>query len=155
MRVLDPGHSYALDALEPAGGRAFGQILRFVKRVGEGYPGNEEPPHPGVQTQEVLRALIDRTKYVREQSRQLGDEDSVLDNEDLIEKLREALWILEERAARRHKRPWPVLGIRDGEIEHAPTCQRCGHVGCEGACEREYGDDYTETYDTDDTGASD
>lgn len=134
MRVLDPGHSYALDAFEPGGGRAFGQILRFVKRVGEGYPGNEEPPHPGVQTQEVLRALIDRAKYVREQSRQLGDDESVDDNDIVISLLARAIYYLELRAARRHGRHLSTNG--SVRIEELPTCERCGHVGCEASCAR-------------------
>lgn len=52
MKVIEPGHVYKLNTLD-------GDIdvtLTFVNRE----PGKE---HPGTQTQEVLRALIDRTRH--------------------------------------------------------------------------------------------
>lgn len=54
MKILEPGHVYVLsqiDAHDDEGAEAV--VLRFVNR--------EDNPHPGTQTQEVLRALIDRT----------------------------------------------------------------------------------------------
>jgi hypothetical protein len=59
MKVLEAGHKYELLSLD--GGEP--QILTFVKREGEGYPGNVGH-HPGTTLQEVLRAEIDRGMYV-------------------------------------------------------------------------------------------
>src|SRR5258707_13345918 len=42
------------------------QTLQFVKREGEGYPGNIGH-HEGTTMQEVLRVLIDRAKYINGQ----------------------------------------------------------------------------------------
>lgn len=122
MKVLDPGHFYELTALDAKASERC-EYLLFVKRVGEGYPGNEGP-HPGTTTQEVLRALIERTKYVDNQIHDFA-------NVDVLSSLREAIWHLEERAARRHNRTLdvPVEGIED-----LPVCEKCNHIGCEGAC---------------------
>ena len=87
MRVLDPGHVYELDQL--GGGT---QIIRFVKRSGGAITYPEE--WPGVQVQEVLRALIDRTKY-------LYDILPCHETADALEFLREALYLYEVRAWRR------------------------------------------------------
>jgi hypothetical protein len=62
MKVIDPGHTYSLRSLDGNGDVR----LRFVKRQGPGYPGNIGR-HSGTTTQEVVRALIDRTKYVDKQ----------------------------------------------------------------------------------------
>lgn len=130
MRVFDPGHCYELDQLDE-GHDEWRQLLHFVKRVGPGYPGNEAPAHAGTTIQEVLRALIDRLKYVREQSALQQDTLSYGLDFRCIKHLREVLWILEERAARRHGRPWPCVGANAPEIENIPTCEGCGHIGCE------------------------
>lgn len=127
MRILDPGHSYELRELDGTNGT---QLLRFVKRCGEKYPGNGTTPYPGVQMQEILRALIDRLKYVRAQSVELSDNDSIVTDDRCIDYLRATLLELELRAARRHKR---VLR-KEGHIEDMPTCDGCGHVGCTGGC---------------------
>lgn len=58
MKVTEAGHVYELDQLDDTH-RA---ILTFVKR-----DGDAENKHPGVQNQEVLRALIDRVKYLEAQ----------------------------------------------------------------------------------------
>lgn len=56
MKIIEPGHVYELDQLdmkvntEPV-------VLRFVNRE------ETETQHAGTQTQEVLRALIDRTVH--------------------------------------------------------------------------------------------
>lgn len=65
-----------------------------MKRTGDGYPGNEEA-YPGTLTQEVLRALIDRTKYV---DRQIPHSC----NKEAIRSFRHVLAIFEDRAAYRH-----------------------------------------------------
>ncbi len=119
MREIDPGHLYELDTLDSGYGR--GEILRFVKRVGDKFPGNEPPAYSGTTTQEVLRALIARTKYVDGQRH--FDE-----NDDVIEHLRAALWLLEWRAHRVRDSRLPLW--RPHEVEHAPTCITCGHITC-------------------------
>lgn len=121
MIVRDPGHDYVLQSLD---GEA-PQRLTFVKREGPGFPGNVGS-HPGTTTQDVLRALIERAKYV---NGQIADPANAL----VIRNLREAFWHLEERAARRHGRPW-TLPIGFEGIEELPGCPRCGHVGCDGVC---------------------
>lgn len=132
MKVLDEGHSYALahyDAEHPTV-----EILNFVKRIGEGYPGNRGPFHSGTNIQEVCRVLIDRLNYVMNQARELGDEQSVRTDSRCVLLLRDVLWLLEERAARRAERPWPCVESYDPQIEHIPTCSKCGHIKCDGMC---------------------
>lgn len=124
MEVVDPGHKYhlrSLDLPEPLE-RGF-EILNFVKREGPGYPGNVGH-HSGTTTQEVLRALIDRTQYVENQ---IHDDA----NHEVVDHLRWAIWHLEERAARRHGREWK-FGHK--QIEDHATCAKCNHIGCEGGC---------------------
>lgn len=125
MEVIDPGHTYHLRSLDlPHGDRGFA-ILKFVKREGPGYPGNVGH-HSGTTTQEVLRALIERAKYV---DNQIPDPGNLM----VIRCLRDSIWYLEERAARRHGRPW-TLPIGFEGIEDLPTCPKCNHIGCEGEC---------------------
>lgn len=88
MRIVDPGHIYDLWQL----GNSNLQRLVFVKRSGGAITHPNQ--HPGLQTQEVLRALIDRTKYLN----------SILpcaETEDAIWHLRMALFMYEVRAYRR------------------------------------------------------
>lgn len=90
MKILDPGHIYELRQL----GDNETQLLKFVKRSGGAITYQTE--WPGLQTQEVLRALIDRTKYL----------DGVLPCKETVEALRHlrlALYWYEVRAARRKK----------------------------------------------------
>lgn len=116
MRVLDPGHEYKLDVFDGAGA----QFLRFMKRIGHGYPGNTGMSHAGTNCQEVIRALIDRVKYLHGQ---IPHEQ----NGVIIDALRTALLAFEVRAAERHGRAFvPTI-----TIEHEPTCLKCGHCGCE------------------------
>lgn len=119
MKVIDPGHHYHLTCLD---GNAY-QILTFVKREGPGYPGNIGH-HAGTTTQEVIRALLERSRYV---DNQIPDEA----NDRVEADLRDALWTLEERAARRHGRPFP---FEMPSIDKQPTCPKCNHIGCEGEC---------------------
>jgi len=58
MKIIDPGHIYQLRQL----GDDNTQTLTFIKRSGGAIQYEKE--WPGMQTQEVLRALIDRTKYL-------------------------------------------------------------------------------------------
>lgn len=123
MEVVDPGHMYILRELD-SGSFVIPQILTFVKREGEGYPGNDGS-HPGTTTQEVLRALIDRTQYVH---RQIPHWSNLV----VLASLREAIVLLESRAAERHGRIFPSYD--PNFIEMVPVCAKCGHVGCEGDC---------------------
>lgn len=132
--MIDPGHAYELAHLDEQHSPTLSQVghLVFVKRVGDGFPGNEPPAHPGVTTQEVLRALIDRTKYVN------GQVHAEL-NHDVLEHLRQALYQLEVRAHQRRGKVLPfrrwatgldaVGGVRH-DVENEPTCRTCGHIRC-------------------------
>lgn len=120
MRVTSPGHRYQLSHLDdPCRGFS---VLTFVKRMGDGYPGNVSR-HPGTTCQEVLRALIDRVEYLDGQQRSSH-------NDVILDSLRTALWSFEARAAGRHGRKPPPL--RD--IERQPVCPQCGHVGGDSSC---------------------
>lgn len=61
MTVIDPGHEYLMDSLD---GEQTNRLV-FVKRQGVKYPGNVGA-HPGTTMQEVLRALLERLKYVNQ-----------------------------------------------------------------------------------------
>lgn len=137
MKVIDPGHHYLLGQLDAVLGAEFapgwpggfvipGQAnLIFVKREGDDYPGNDGL-HPGTTCQEVIRALIDRVKYL---DNQIHDDR----NARIIRNLRECIWIFETRAADRHLRNWSIGGDLDF-IEFLPTCSKCLHIGCDGRC---------------------
>lgn len=116
MRSLDPGHVYEVDCLDVG----TPQTITFVKREGPGYPFNVGH-HAGTNCQEVIRVLIDRVKYLQRQI-------ACSENELVIDHLRAALRLFEERAAFRHKRDLPPIPI---EIELMPTCTECGHIGCD------------------------
>lgn len=91
MRIIDKGHTYALrvlDGVEEV-------VLTFVKRVGKKFPGNDGAPYSGTTNQEVLRALIDRTKYV---DNQMHDSR----NHMAIDYMRKSLFLFEQRAASMH-----------------------------------------------------
>lgn len=126
MKVLDPGHQYYLDVLDSMGP---GMVLTFVKREGENYPGNSGR-HPGTTIQEVLRALIDRVKYLDNQIPHVR-------NSDTLRSLRRAIFDLEVRAAERHNRLHSFNRLVFNsilDIETIPVCQKCLHIGCEGDC---------------------
>lgn len=89
MKTLEPGHVYELPNLEHPGS----QRLTFVKRSSAAIDyGDEE--HPGTNTQEVLRALIERTLY-------LNDVLPAAETLDAVYYLRMALFCYEARAWRR------------------------------------------------------
>jgi hypothetical protein len=90
MRSIDPGHIYELDQL----GDKATQRLTFIKRSGGSV--HYEKEWPGLQTQEVLRALIDRTQYLHD----------VLPCKETVEAKRHlqlALYWYEVRALRRKR----------------------------------------------------
>jgi hypothetical protein len=80
MKIIEPGHVYELNSLD--GGTP--ETLTFVNR-------EEGQEHPGTQTQEVLRALIDRTMHCDNCKRWDG-------NDKIIHHLRMALALHEARA---------------------------------------------------------
>lgn len=87
MQILEAGHVYALFARTGVEGLtkpAQREILNFVNRE----PGRE---HSGTQTQEVLRALIDRTMHCH-------NCDSWEGNREIIYHMRMALVLHEARA---------------------------------------------------------
>src|SRR5579871_2164805 len=102
MKVIDPGHLYVLNALD--GDEGSSVQLRFVKREGKLYPGNEGH-YAGTTIQEVCRALIDRVKYVNSQ---LPHDH----NRVIINCLRLVILLLEERAAERHNREMPDVRMK-------------------------------------------
>jgi hypothetical protein len=116
MRVLDPGHRYALPHLDGDGETT----LQFVKREGAIYPGNVGH-HEGVNMQEILRALIDRAVYL---DTQIPADENIL----AISYMKLAVHALESRAAHRHGRQPPDVE----QSVYGETCGRCGHVGCDG-----------------------
>lgn len=86
MKIIEPGHVYEFGQLDAEPGD-HPVVLRFVNRE----PGTE---HGGTQTQEVLRALIDRTRHC----------DNCLywpGNDLIIHHLRMALVLHEARALER------------------------------------------------------
>ena len=93
MRVIDPGHLYQLAERDGVSGANSLPALRFVKRVGDRYPGNKPPAYPGTTIQEVIRALIDRAEYVNRQI-------PCAETEAAIGALKIALLLFEVRASR-------------------------------------------------------
>lgn len=81
MKIIEPGHIYEFNNLD---GSLENNKIIFVNRE----PGTE---HPGTQTQEVLRALIDRTQHCDRCLRWKG-------NDKIIYHLRMALVYHEARA---------------------------------------------------------
>lgn len=127
MKIIDPGHLYDLESLDHGLRDEIGDPtvrLRFVKRIGEKFPGNDGVGYAGTTSQEVLRALIDRTKYVEAQR-------SDCTNWQAIRDLRSALVEFEMRAAReRDDVVSAYLIAAMDEPETAPTCSGCGHILC-------------------------
>jgi len=118
MVILDPGHAYSLLCLDGNETR----VLQFVKRTGPGYPGNTTTS-PGTNLQSVLRACLDRVRYLR------GQKDC-FENLLITWMLQACLWLLEFRAARRHGAVYRH-GLRYAEV--TPQCPSCGHTVCEHA----------------------
>lgn len=116
MLVLDPGHRYGLTVLDGEAGAS--AELTFVKREGAAYPGNVGK-YPGTTIQEVLRALLDRGRYVNNQA-------PCLETELAIEHIRSALALLEIRAAR--KRGGYLTPKTLTELELAAPSALDGHV---------------------------
>ncbi len=122
VRIIDPGHQYALKHIDGDGE----EIITYVKREGDKYPGNSGH-HPGTNLQEEWRAQIDRLKYLDMQKPHWA-------NKRAIKNLRENIEALEQRAAEAHGRHWQ--SSRPFHIENEPVCDRCGHIECGGSCHR-------------------
>lgn len=120
MTVIDPGHEYLLDSLD---GEQVNRLV-FVKREGLKYPGNVGA-HAGTTTQEVLRALIERSEYVQEQA-------PCTETALVITHLKHALRELERRAARLHGRN--LTAEMADLVSGKGKCVNCGHMGCRGNC---------------------
>jgi hypothetical protein len=118
MRVIDEGHNYDLDVFDHDGSGTR-CLLRFMKRVGDGYPYNMPPTYPGTNCQEVIRALIDRVKWLHKQIPHPQ-------NGVILGALRAALVAFEVRAAERHGRELLITRT----IEFEPSCKQCGHIDC-------------------------
>jgi hypothetical protein len=97
MKVIEPGHVYQLEHRDGSGAG----LLVFVNREA----GTE---HEGTQTQEVLRALIDRTHHCDNCLRWDG-------NDKIIYHLRMALALHEARAIERKTEKGVI------QPEHVPT----------------------------------
>jgi hypothetical protein len=116
MEIVDPGHKFLLKAYD----NGEPQVLVFMKREGTGYPFNVGH-YSGTNCQEVIRALIERVKYLQHQV-------ACEKNERIIQLLRECLKLFEERAAERRGQSLPEAPFEDFEL--LPTCAGCGHVFC-------------------------
>ena len=115
MVIVEPGHVYKLKSIDGADNEA--ETLRFVNRE----PGTE---HAGTQTQEVLRALIDRTMHCDNCLRWAG-------NDKIIYHLRMALVLHEARALERKTEKGIIqpetlaTSVQDGHFtlqEHDEPC---------------------------------
>jgi hypothetical protein len=123
LKVIEPGHIYELKQLDGEGV----ETLRFVKRVGEKYPGNEPPAHPGTNMQEHLRALINRCEFVNGQN-------YCIETVVAIQLMKGAIAQFELRAARLHGRNLDNYTL--DELVRCGTCDECGHIGCNGECRK-------------------
>jgi hypothetical protein len=118
LEIIDAGHKYKLTTLD---GEA-DVILTFVKREGKKYPGNEGS-YPGTTIQEVCRVLIDRCRYVNNQTPSIY-------TKACINLLLTIIILLETRASMRHDTfpIWPEEGF--DLIDNLPKCSKCGHITC-------------------------
>lgn len=135
MREVEPGHDYLLDTYDGGLGPAPWRI-RFMKRVGPDYPGNQPPAMSGTNCQEVLRVLIARVKYLNDQKPHVA-------NAWVLNRLREDIWDFELRHAELRGRLERFRDLARGVasntlengrplcVELIPTCSTCGHLFCE------------------------
>ena len=120
IEVIDAGHRYDLASIDGLTGNR----LQFVKRCDlknpARFPGNLNA-YPGTTMQIVIRVVLDRIQYLQNQI-------WCPENAVITKLLQAALWLLEFRAARRHKRSyWHGLKF----AAEAPICTVCGHTVCE------------------------
>lgn len=92
MEIIEPGHIYRLNWLDGAPHLEFATVPGFNTTEADLiFVNREDNPHGGTQTQEVLRALIDRTMHCDNCLRWEG-------NDQIIYHLRQALVLHEARA---------------------------------------------------------
>lgn len=138
MKIHDPGHIFSIENYPPKEENypihpeyARESHIQFRKRIGEDYPGNTGLPYSGTTTQELLRVIIERLKYVDNQIQHKA-------NQDTIERCQHSIFDLEMRAAERRGKEYLKLWIIDlyryrsdeGGIEEAKPCPICGHIFC-------------------------
>ncbi len=121
MRVIDPGHQYELATYD---GDGTPETLTFVKRNDppEKYPGNDSA-YPGTLIQEVVRALLERVRY-------LDNQDYCPENTIIAGNLVQVLYLLESRAYRRHGGSDFANQIAIEDVEREEVCLICGHILC-------------------------
>lgn len=152
MHEIEPGHRYryqvypALEEQGPVYSTDRDEVT-FRKRIGDGYPGNVGHRYAGTSTQELLRVVVARSKYVDGQEQHVA-------NRHLIGRARMSLYDLESRTARRRGEAylnrwnaellvWYVgqthVNLRavpltssfaDVPIEELEPCPVCAHVLC-------------------------
>ena len=115
MKIVEQGHVYDLKNLESPGS----QRLTFIKRSSGAIEYTDE--HPGTNTQEVIRALIERSIY-------LNDVIPCAETEDAIYHLRMALFCYEVRAWRRKQEKLNKKAPRHDDTE-PPNSHRDGYDG--------------------------
>lgn len=116
MRIVDAGHHYLINGFD--GGKP--QDIIFMKREGDNFPFNDGS-NGGTNCQEVIRVLIDRTRY-------LNNQKPCAETEAALHALEAALMFYEMRAARLHGRS---LNLRSpSDLVWMPPCKDCGHIGC-------------------------
>lgn len=91
MKIIEPGHIYELNWLDCKPQSPDWPYLSDNKLV---FVNREKTPHPGTQTQEVIRALINRTQHCDSCLRWNG-------NDKIIYHLRMVLALHEARAIER------------------------------------------------------
>lgn len=91
MLIIDPGHRYELESVDEGGS----QMLQFIQK--EERDGELVTIENGTTTEDVLAALIDRTKF-------LDEKVPSAENKVAIEHLEAALRALEARTADRTER---------------------------------------------------
>lgn len=120
VEELEPGHVYAIPSLDGD----FPQRMQFVERCDpqhpEKFPGNTKN-HPGATSQFYVHAMIKRRQYIQNQKPHRN-------NLTYLDRLRELLWLDEERAAELHGYDFTYSAEN---IDKLPMCDHCGHVVCE------------------------
>lgn len=113
MKVLEPGHVYELANLDSDGV----QVLTFLRRSSPAI--QHEFDHPGTNTQELIRVIIDLTKIVIDRTQFLDEVIPAIENQDLIWHARMLLLGYEGRAYRRKQDK-----VNRGKDEHTSFRER-------------------------------
>ena len=116
MKILDPGHLYEVEEYDS--NLSIKQTRRYMKRIGDKFPGNKPPSYSGTNCQEEIRVLIDRVMY-------LNNQKPCLENKLIIENFRKNIELFENRALREKNLPRPIWPL---EIEKLIPCKICGHI---------------------------